>query len=140
MKNKIIYSILFCVCMTTYGQKSTKQIEREKNKIDTLYTYKEKENLQIMFNNEVAKMRLSESKSADYFNIITGYGFDMRRLDDLDKGYSSDEIKVELNKIINKMNTEVKDLLNKRQYIIHLESMNKLLYSIYSKWNWKQED
>ena len=139
-KKKLIFSMLFILCITAYAQKSAKQLEREQNKIDTLYTYEEKGNLQLMFNKEVEKMRLSQTKSNEYFNIMANYGYDMSRLDDKDKGFTSEEIRVELNKIVNKLNTEVKDLLNKRQYIIHLESMNKLLYSIYSKWNWKQED
>ena len=128
-KLKIVMVLVWsCLFYTGYAQKSKKLAERESNKVDTLYTYEEKGNLQIMFNKEVEKMRLSASKSSSYFNIMASYGYDMSRLDDRDKEYSEEEIKNELHKIVEKMNAEIKDLLNKRQYIVHLDMVGKWLY------------
>ena len=81
-------------------------------------------------------MNLSEKEESNYYQTLVFYTYDMARLNDKDKGLSSEEIRTKLDELVNKMNSEMKSMLNTEQYIIHLETFNKVLSSIYHKQNW----
>ena len=57
----------------------------------------------------------------------------MQRLDDKDKGLTKDEIIKGYNEIFNKLNADVKPILNEDQYLQHLEIMSTLTKAIINK-------
>lgn len=126
-----VFTLLF---VGVYGQKTQKELEREKNKVE-MYTSKEKDNLQRWFYEEVNKMGLSETERESYYSILLSHTYDMGRLDDHDKDFTDEERPGELHKIVKKMNAKIKELLTTEQYILHLESFDKILYSVNRKRN-----
>ncbi|GAA4268347.1 hypothetical protein [Hyunsoonleella aestuarii] len=113
-------------------QKTQEQKEREKSKVE-LYTPEEKDNLQNFYAEEVNKMKLSEEIKSEYYNILLFYTHSMSRLDDKDKDYTQEEISEKFNILHFKMNEKMKALLTPEQYVIHLETFNKILYSVSRK-------
>lgn len=128
------FVVLFS-CSLSAQTLTAKQKEREKNKVE-IYSAEERDNLQRYYHEEVKKMNLSEKEESNYYETLVSYTYDMARLNDKDKGLNSEEIKTKLDGLVTKMNSEMKSILSTEQYIIHLETFNKVLTSIYHKQNW----
>ena len=128
------FVVLFS-CSLSAQTLTAKQKEREKNKVE-IYSAEERDNLQRYYHEEVKKMNLSEKEEYNYYETLVSYTYDMARLNDKDKGLNSEEIKTKLDGLVTKMNSEMKSILSTEQYIIHLETFNKVLTSIYHKQNW----
>lgn len=128
------FVVLFS-CSLSAQTLTAKQKEREKNKVE-IYSAEERDNLQRYYHEEVKKMNLSEKEESNYYETLVSYTYDMARLNDKDKGLNSEEIKTKLDGLVTKMNSEMKSMLSTEQYIIHLETFNKVLTSIYHKQNW----
>ncbi|WP_346880873.1 hypothetical protein [uncultured Algibacter sp.] len=128
--------LVLCLILVTLNgfsqQKTKKQIEREKNKVE-LYTSEEKDNLQDFYAEEVDKMKLSEEKRDEYYSTLLFYTHSMSRLDDKDKDYTQAEILEKFNKLHFEMNEKMKALLTPEQYVIHLETFNRIIYSVSRK-------
>ncbi len=123
------------ILVTTLGfsqKMSQKQKEREQNKVN-IHTSKENDNLQRFYAEEVDKMRLSDEKREEYYNILLSHTYDMSRLDDKDKDYTETEITEKFNAVIDKMNIKMKELLTPEQYVMHLETFSKIIYSVNRK-------
>ena len=54
----------------------------------------------------------------------------MARLNDKDKDFTEEEITVKFNALTDKMNAKMKAMLKPEQYVMHLETFNKILYSV----------
>lgn len=128
------FVVLFS-CSLSAQTLTAKQKEREKNKVE-IYSAEERDNLQRYYHEEVKKMNLSEKEESNYYETLVSYTYDMARLNDKDKGFNSEEIKTKLDGLVTKMNSEMKSMLSTEQYIIHLETFNRVLTSIYHKQNW----
>ncbi len=106
-----------------------KQLEYEKNKVQ-IFTVKERDNLQIWFNEKVKLMNLSEAKEEEYSNIVIFYLVKMGRLDDKDIGNSKEEVLQKLDELLIKQDQEIKASLSEEEYEIHLKNYSKMLKSI----------
>lgn len=136
LNNFVFYSfVVLFSCSLSAQTLTAKQKEREKNKVE-IYSAEERDNLQRYYHEEVKKMNLSEKEESNYYETLVSYTYDMARLNDKDKGFNSEEIKTKLDGLVTKMNSEMKSMLSTEQYIIHLETFNKVLTSIYHKQNW----
>jgi len=136
LNNFVFYSfVVLFSCSLSAQTLTAKQKEREKNKVE-IYSAEERDNLQRYYHEEVKKMNLSEKEESNYYETLVSYTYDMARLNDKDKGLNSEEIKTKLDGLVTKMNSEMKSMLSTEQYIIHLETFNKVLTSIYHKQNW----
>ncbi|TXG39228.1 hypothetical protein [Seonamhaeicola maritimus] len=132
LKSILALSLILVTINGFSQQKTQEQKEREKNKVE-LYTPEEKDNLQNFYAEEVNKMKLSEEIKSEYYNILLFYTHSMSRLDDKDKDYTQEEISGKFNILHFKMNEKMKALLTPEQYVIHLETFNKILYSVSRK-------
>lgn len=136
LNNFVFYSfVVLFSCSLSAQTLTAKQKEREKNKVE-IYSAEERDNLQRYYHEEVKKMNLSEKEESNYYETLVSYTYDMARLNDKDKGFNSEEIKTKLDGLVTKMNSEMKSMLSTEQYIIHLETFNRVLTSIYHKQNW----
>ncbi|WP_412986646.1 hypothetical protein [Pontimicrobium sp. IMCC45349] len=126
LKSLVLTALLIGSTTIATAQTLTpKQQEREKNKVEVL-TMDERNDIQIWFNQEIKKMNLDEDKQEAYEAYYSLYTSRMMRLDDKDKGYTYDEIMVELDKLIDKLNKRMKTILSKKEYSMHLENTNTL--------------
>ncbi len=135
---KLLLIILFMsLYVTSYGQKSQKQIDREKNRVE-IFSDQERANLQLHFYDKTQEMNLSEDVEEEYYRLLLHYVYDIQRLDDKDMALTDDEIKVELEKIVPKMNSKIKPVLSEADYQTHLNNFNDILKSIYRRngWEW----
>jgi DNA-directed RNA polymerase subunit F len=105
------------------------QQEYEKNKVQ-IFTVNERDNLLNWFAERAKSMKLSEAKEDEYTGILIFYFVKMSRLDDKDQANSKEEILQKMDKFIVKQNAEVKKILTKEQYKIHIENFDKLIQSI----------
>lgn len=142
MKNfPILLLIVLIGIRFSFGQntKSDKQIRRQAAKVDTLYTFEERANMGSWLNERVNEMKLSNDDREQYDAIVFSRIYDMSRLNDKDKNYSNEEMRIKFDEIVDKMNMEVKEILSKDQYINHLENFAEIERSVYSKFNWSDE-
>ncbi len=133
---KLFYTLLLLfLCFSISSQTMTeKQKEREKNKVE-IYTPDEKDNIQRWFYEATNMLELSETVRSEYSRILTDILFDIRRLNDKDKDYSKTEIDTKFDALVKKANKEVKDIITKEQYSMHLENFGKLVRGVKVKIN-----
>ena len=129
--------LLLIICLlfiaNVGGQNLTeKQKEREKNKVK-MYTPDEYDNLQMAFHSGIEAMKLSEEEQEEYTDIVLKYVSKITRLNDKDQGNTNEEVKEKFSKNITEMNEEVKGILNRKEYIMHLENIHKIVYSVNTK-------
>ena len=133
MKSKILYTISLFILFFSIHLKAqdltVKQQEYEKNKVQ-IFTVKERDNLQYWIQDEFAKMNLTEEKEELYVNTLLTYLAKMKRLVDKDLAYSKDEILENLDDLIERQNREVKKILSKSEYKMHLKTYDRLLLSV----------
>lgn len=99
-----------------------------------IFTPAEKDNLQMWFHREIHKMDFSEEELDQYYAVIFYYVAKISRLDDLDKGYTKEEFKVELNKLLAKQEVDLKEMLTKKRYNLHTKIYARFLESAYIRW------
>jgi len=137
---KLLLTILFLsLYVTSYGQKSQKQIDREKNRVE-IFSDEERANLQLHFYDKTQEMNLSEDVEEEYYRLLLHYVYDIQRLNDKDKGFTNDEVKVGLEKLVTKMNSKIKPVLTEAHYQTHLNNFNDLLKSIYRRNGWEYKE
>lgn len=103
-----------------------KQLEREKNKVE-IYSPDEKDSIQMSFYDQANKMGLSVKNREKYSRIITDFVFDMKRVNDKDKGLTVDEMEEKMLKLENRTNNKVKQILNEDQFEKHKEIFDNLI-------------
>ncbi len=125
--------ILFLIAgsiSATSAQEYTK-----KNRKVTIFTSEEKDNLQIWFNNEVDhRMGLNQEERDEYSSILTYYIVKIARLDDKDKDFTKEELKIEAEKLLAKQDAELKLALTAEQYAVHQELYGELMRAVYTRW------
>lgn len=129
---KIIFILIFTLSFSHINAQSEKDQEKEDYKV-SLFSDAEFANLHIWFYNETQKMNLSEKVDNEYSSIRSMYFFRMSRLNDKDKGYSTEEIIEGLYEIFDKLNVAVKPVLTEDQFSQHLELMKGVSKAILNK-------
>lgn len=124
--------LMFAFYFTPVNGQSVKQQELNKNRVK-MFSEAEFANLHMWFYHEVQKMKLSENASAEYDSYLSMHLNRMARLDDKDQGNSKEEVILKLNEIFDKLNSDVKPILNEEQYGQHLEIMSVLGKAILNK-------
>ncbi len=126
------YLLLFTFVFTFVNVQS--QIMTKKERAVVIFTPDEKDNLQMWFHEEVNKMKFTEEELDEYYGIIFYYIVRISRLDDLDKGYTEEEFKQELNKLLGKQNKELQEMLTEERFKIHTEIYDIFLGAAYERW------
>jgi hypothetical protein len=106
----------------------------KKERAVVIFTPDEKDNLQMWFIEEVNKLKFTEEELDEYDGVIFYYIVRIARLDDLDKGYTKEEFKQELNKLLDKQNTELQEMLTEERFKIHTEIYSVFLGAAYDRW------
>lgn len=134
---KYILVALFSIILfqVSFAQKSQKEIERENNKV-TIFSYEEKDNLQLWLHEQVDKMEMTDELENNYYEVLSYYSHSIGRLNDKDKDYSKEEQQIKFHELVDNMNDKMKSILSPEQYTMHLETFNKIIYSINRKLNW----
>ena len=131
MLRLLLIAILF-VGSTSFA---TAQEYTKKNRKVTIFTSEEKDNLQIWFNKEVDdRMGLNQEERDEYASILTYYVVKMGRLDDKDKDFTKEELKIEVEKLLAKQDAELKLALSAEQYVVHQQIYGELIRVIYNRW------
>jgi len=112
---------------------NSQEFDKTTSKVE-IFTHQEKDNLQMWFHNEVKAMKFTEEEQDEYYAVIFYYISKMSRLDDLDKGYTEEEFKKELNKYLSFQDEELKEMLSKEQFELHNKIYGEFLKSAYKRW------
>jgi len=118
------------VCFNTNAQKLTQSQKIKENNRVRVYSFEELDNIQLSFQEGMLEMELTSELEEEYINVIVAYIGKIARLDDLDKAYTKEEISNAFLVYINKINTEVRLLLNENQYRVHIENFGAIERSI----------
>ena len=79
-------------------------------------------------------MDFTEEELDQYYAVIFYYVAKISRLDDLDKGYTKEEFKVELNKLLVKQEVDLREMLTEERYNLHATIYATFLNSAYKRW------
>ena len=121
--------MILLVGLNSYGQEYSKA-ERKVQ----IFTPDEKDNLQMWFHKEIHAMDFTEEELDEYYAVVFYYISKISRLDDLDKGYTAAEFKVELNKLLAKQDADIKEMLTSDRYEIHNKTYDVFLVAAYKRW------
>jgi hypothetical protein len=110
------------------------QTMTKKERAVVIFTPDEKDNLQMWFHKEVNKMKFTEEELDEYYGVIFYYVVRIARLDDLDKGFTKEEFKQELNKLLERQNIELQEMLTEERFEIHTEIYGVFLRAAYDRW------
>ena len=125
----ILIAFLFSNLGINAQKLSQKEQERENNEVE-IFTSNERDNLQMWFYNEVNKMNLTEDNREEYYSIVLYYNIKMKRLDDKDSGNTNEEIVQKQDELLKKQNAEIKKILTKEQYELHIKNYDELMRSV----------
>ena len=128
--------IKLVLCITgllIFSNIKAQELSKEERKVQ-IFSSEEKDNLQLWFHDEVKRMDLNEEEMSQYSSIIVYYIAKISRLDDMDKEYSEERFKKELNSLLAKQDKELEDLLTPEQFEIHKEIYGEFLRSAYKRW------
>jgi len=129
----IIVALFFSLCFNISAQKLTEnQKLKESNRV-RVYSFEELDNIQMMFQEGMLEMELTNDLEEEYVNLIVAYTAKMSRLDDLDNAYTKEEINNYFLVYLDKIETQVKLILSIDQYKKHLMSFNIIKDSILLK-------
>lgn len=129
---KLKYLLLLLVVFT-FSSLQSQELTKEERKVQ-IFTPEEKDNLQMWFHKEIYKMEFTEEELDDYYSVIFYYISKISRLDDLDKKYTEEEFKKELNKLLAKQNMDLQELLTTERYELHTEIFAEFLRPAYKRW------
>ena len=130
---KIKYLLILLALSFTLPSLNAQEYTKAERKVQ-IFTPEEKDNLQMWFHREIYKMEFTEEELDEYYAVIFYYIAKISRLDDLDKGYTKEEFKVELNKYLEKQEVDLKEMLTEERYKIHTEIFDVFLSSAYKRW------
>lgn len=126
----LLTALLLGIAFSGFAQEYSK-----KERKVTIFTSEEKDNLQIWFNAEVdERMNLTPEEKDEYNSILNYYIVKMGRLDDKDKDFTTEELKIEVEKLLAKQDAELKLALSARQYEVHQEIYGELMSAAYKRW------
>ena len=128
LKYLLLLSFVF-----TFSNIQSQEYTKAERKVQ-IFTPDEKDNLQMWFHRERYKMEFTEEELDQYYSVIFYYIAKISRLDDLDKGYTKEEFKVELNKLLDKQNIDLQEMLTAERYEIHTEIWKEFLRAAYKRW------
>ena len=128
---KALKSLFLIICLISFSniaaqQLTEKQKKLDENKVD-YYSSEERDNLQMWFHDRVAGMELTSVQENEYFSVVVYYVFKLGRLNDKDNDLSKEKIVEKFFEYTDKMNDEIKPILNEEQYQIHIESFETLI-------------
>lgn len=98
-----------------------------------IFTSKDKDFMQLWHYDQVLKMDLSEAGRDTYFSVLNTYTYKMSKLGLVKYQYTDSERKLEFDKLVDKLDSNMKNILSLGNYIIHCESFNKIEQIIYKK-------
>lgn len=130
LKSLIILS-LYIVSTTLQGQSS------KSHSANDVYKSAERDSLQLWFYDRATVMGVEGKKRDEFYNIILYHTFKMTRLENRDKGFTSQEIRVRFEKLLQKQHSEVKEILDSKQYNYYLDTYDRLLKGVYERKGWK---
>jgi hypothetical protein len=130
---KLNYALLILSLVFVLPSLSAQEYTKAERKVQ-IFTPEEKDNLQMWFHREIYKMDFTEEELDQYYAVIFYYIAKISRLDDLDKGYTKEEFKVELNKLLAKQDVDLREMLTEERYKIHVKIYGVFLTAAYERW------
>lgn len=125
--------LILLMSLLAFTNINSQEFDKTSRKVQ-IYTHQERDNLQMWLHNELKEMKFTEEELYEYYAVIFYYFSKISRLDDLDKGYTQEEFKKELNKYLALEDKEIREMLSEERYKIHLRLHNELLRSAYKRW------
>ncbi len=142
MYSKVVFTLLLTILFTLniQGQDLTKQQKEDLKYKVHMFTHNDEELQRLWYEDRMDKMKLRGELREDYQKIVVYHAYKMERLDDQDSDLSVNEIKNKLQKQLDLLNADVKDILDPEQFEIHKKSWKAILKAVYQKKKWTEEN
>lgn len=137
MKLMIVLAFITLYC-NGYCQEIEQEKKIEESKETSIYTPEQEEYMEKWFEDNISKMNFSDEEKSEYNRVLLSYTSKMGQPNKNENNYSDKELKQELNKIVDKMNSEMKIMLTKEQYKMHVDNFKLILWNVYIRRGWKQ--
>jgi len=125
--------LMLLMFILAFSNINSQEFDKTSRKVQ-IYTPEEKDNLQMWLHNELTEMKFTEEELYDYYAVIFYYISKISRLDDLDKDYTQEEFKKELNRYLAVEDKEIREMLSEERYEIHARLHAVFLKSAYKRW------
>lgn len=135
-------SILFFLIIAFEGntQENNQKTEIKKSNTETLFTSEEKNYMDKWFTKVISEMGLTEDVKGKYYKIMLENTSKMSALTSKENDVTSEEeLKKSLKRLVNKMNLQMKEILNEEQYKLHLSSFDLVVWNIYLRKGWSKD-
>ena len=136
----VVITLIFS--LSSFAQRD-RELEKKiiERKVDTTFTVEEAAENFLLFYNNMKLMNMDDELENEYSNIVLNTAAKMRRLDDKDKDYTKAERKDLFEKMLDKLNTDLKNILNDEQFKLHQKNFNVILKRFYERanWDWKRD-
>ncbi|MCW5515685.1 hypothetical protein [Muriicola sp. Z0-33] len=113
------------------------QTSQDNKKPVDIFKSTERDSLQIWFYNRATVMGLKGEERDEFYNIILYHTFKMTSLEKKDKGYTPIQVRSKFEELLQKQHSEIKAILDEKQYSYYLDTYNKLLKGVYERKAWK---
>lgn len=115
---------------------STYVYSQEKNE-ELFYSIEENEYIKKWFSQEIENMKMTDQVKEMYYELIMKYTSNMDVLGNEEDKYTKNDFKIKLLSVVDDLNLKMKEILTKRQYIIHEKNFNIILWNIKIKKGWE---
>ena len=135
MKNlKTALGILICVVSFNMH---AQEMETTETKPKEVFTSQERDSLQFWFYDRATVMGVKGEQREEFYNIVLYHSYKMKNLAKPSKGYTSQELKVKVEEVLEKQHAEVRALLDEEQYRYYLNTMNKIMAEVFKRRGWE---
>jgi len=126
---KYVLAIAIIFSLNAFAQSTTKPATGDKVVTKTLYTPKEKADIQKKFRKEVDEIGMSPELETQYLAIVKKHTDKLRTVNN-DRKLTQTQATTKVNKIIKDQNQEIKSILTPDQYKKHKMIINRYQNSI----------
>lgn len=138
IKFLLVLSLLIVSPAIAVAQISTKKSDTQK--WERLFTDKDRDFLQLWYYEQMLEMDLDEDERYDYLAVLHFYTYKMGHLTHPKYNYSEAELKQKFDELVAKINVEMKDYLNDKNFNIHQKNFGRIVELIYQKKGWELDD
>lgn len=138
MKMKSLYHILVIIFLSGgLSNSGYSQTSQDNQKPVTIFKSTERDSMQIWFYNRATVMGLKGEERDEFYNIILYHTFKMTHLEKKDKGYTPQQVRSKFEELLQKQHTEIKAILDEKQYSYYIDTYDRLLKGVYERKDWK---
>ena len=115
------------------------QEDKESKQPRQVFTSEERDSLQLWFYDRATAMGIKGEKRDSFYNIILYNSSRVKKLLKRQDELAQDALVSKFEALLDEQNSEVRQLLDERQYQYYLETYSKMMDSVYRRRGWPRK-